>query len=47
MVVAAYGFRINNVTHFDIGATILEFHVNQLTEESGEINLIHEPLFDV
>ena len=47
MAVAATGVGITNDTHFDIGATILEFHVNQLTVESEEINYIHELKYNV
>ena len=47
MAVAATGVGITNDTFYDIGATILEFHVNQLTEESEEINFIHELAFDL
>ena len=43
-MVVATGFEIMNDTqYFDIGAYILEHHVNQLTEESSEINAIHDP----
>ena len=44
MVVVATGVGIKNETKdIDIGTYILEYYVNQLTEESYEINIIHDP----
>ena len=48
MVVVASGFEIpNEVDYVDIGAHILEHHVNQLTEESSEINAVHHPIYQL
>ena len=48
MVVVGTGFAIPNETDYvDIGAKMLEHHVNELTEESSEINAIHDPVFQV
>ena len=46
VVVVAKGVGIKHEKgHPDIGTYILEFHVNQLTEESEELNAIHDPIF--
>ena len=48
VVVVASGFEIpNEVDYIDIGAHILEHHVNQLTEESSEINAVHHPIYQL
>ena len=48
VAVAATGLgMINETTHIDIGSYILEFHIDQLTEGSVEINFIHEPMLNL
>ena len=48
VAVAATGVGIKNETfHLDIGAYILEFHADQLTKDSEEINYIHELKYNV
>ena len=44
VVVVATGVGMpNEKKNIDIGTYILEHYVNQLTEESFEINIIHHP----
>ena len=44
VVVVATGVGMpNEKKYIDIGTYILEHYVNQLTEESYEINIIHHP----
>ena len=44
VVVVATGVGMpNEKKYIDIGTYILEHYVNQLTEESLEINIIHDP----
>ena len=45
-MVVATGVGMENETNYlDIGAHILEHHTSQLTEDSNEINAIHDPVF--
>ena len=46
VVVVATGVgMVNETNYLDIGAYILEHHTSQLTEDSIEINAIHDPMF--
>ena len=48
VAVVATGLGMKNETsHIDIGSYILEFHVDQLTEKSVEINYIHENMLNL
>ena len=48
VVVVGNGFSFpDEIDYVDIAAKMLEHHVNELTEESSEVNAIHDPVYQV